>query len=423
MLIFRTRLLAAALVTAAVAAACGSGESSGVDATASPCAPGVTDDEVNVGILYPDTGVLSAQFTGYRFGVEARFAEANATGGVGGRQVSTIWRDDRFDAAGNLQAARDLLRENVFAVLEYTAHSEQSTPFLHDKGIPVVGIGDQAAWADNDNMFPLAYQVDDTDATSTLGDFVRAQGGTRAAIITTAITESAVMYAQNARRSLEAAGIPIVFADTDASSAGSSPEAVARIVGSGADTLISLASPDLYTGAVTAAAAANRPFKVALSPITYDTQLLNTPTARALVGTYSTVGFSAIERNLPAHRAYLAAMTTYAPEIQPPTQLSSIYGYITADLFLRGLQAQQGCPTRESYISGLHGLTHYDAGGLLNGPVNLAAGQRTVDLCTDFVRVAATGSAFEPVGAKPLCGRVIGGDAQGAGGSAPTGRQ
>lgn len=418
MLVFRTRLLAAALVTAALAAACGSSESSGVDAAASPCAPGVTDDEVNVGIVYPDTGVLSAQFTGYRFGIEARFAEANAAGGVGGRQISTIWRDDEFDSAGNLQAARELLRENVFAVLEYTAHSEQSTPLLHDKGIPVVGVADQAAWGDNDNMFPLAYQVDDTDATSTLGDFVRAQGGTRAALITTTITESSIMYAQNARRSLEAAGIPVVFADTNATV--SSPEAVQRIVGSGADTLISLASLDLYSGAVTAAAAANRPFKVALSPITYDAHLLNTQIARALAGTYSTVGFSAIERNLPAHRAYLTAMTTYAPEIQPPTQLSSIYGYITADLFLRGLQAQQGCPTRESYIRGLRGVTDYAAGGLLNQPVDLSAGKRTVDLCTDFVRVSAAGNAFEPVGPKPLCGQVISGAAQGgAGASVP----
>ncbi|OAA28138.1 amino acid/amide ABC transporter substrate-binding protein, HAAT family [Frankia sp. EI5c] len=413
----RTRSSRAALVTAAmtaavaaVATACGSGgATSAVEATAQSCSTGVTDDEITVGILFPDTGLLSPQFTGYRFGIEARLAAANAEGGVDGRKITTVWRDDRFTELGNLEATQDLLREDVFAILEYTAFSERSATLLHDEGVPVLGVADSGTWAANDNMFPLAYQLDDNDATTTLGAFIRAQGGTTAAIVSTPITASARLYAEGARKSLSAAGIRIVYQDANAEAY--SPESVERIIRSGADSLVSLVPADFYTAILAEASRVGRPYTVAISPLTYDANLLNTETARALAGTYSPVGFQVIERNQAAQQAYLTAMTTYAPQMQPATQLSSIYGYIAADMFLRGLQTQDGCPTRAGFIQGLRGVTDYDGAGLLNQKIDFSAAERLVDVCTDFIRVAPDGDAFEPVGAGPLCGEPVRGAA------------
>lgn len=394
-----------AVMTTVMATACGSGGSTSVEATAETCSPGVTDDQVTVGILYPDTGLLSSEFTGFRFGVEARLKAANAAGGVDGRQITTVWRDDRFTPAGNVQAARDLLRDNVFAVLEYTAYSQESAGLFHEEGVPVLGVADEPIWADNSNMFPLAYLLDDSDATTTLGAFVSAQGGTSAAVVATSITTSARLYAEAARRSLEAAGVRVAYMDTNATTY--SPQLVDRIVRSGADSIISLAPFDIYTAALAEASEAGRPFTVAVSPIAYNASLLNTETARALAGTYAPVGFTAIERKLPAQTSYLSAMSTYAPEMQPATQLSSIYGYIAADMFVRGLQTQDGCPTRASFVQGLRGITSYDGAGLLNQKIDLSAPERAMDPCTDFVRLSPGGDAFEPVGTGPVCGQPL----------------
>ena len=44
--------------------------------------------EIKMGILYPATGPNQAVFSPYLSGIEARFAVANAAGGVNGRKVT-----------------------------------------------------------------------------------------------------------------------------------------------------------------------------------------------------------------------------------------------------------------------------------------------------------------------------------------------
>ncbi|WP_235486799.1 ABC transporter substrate-binding protein, partial [Frankia sp. AvcI1] len=94
-------------------AACSSGDATESGSSASgSCAPGVTDSSIKVGLLYPDTGVMAAQFTGYRAGVSARFGVENAAGGVDGRKIDFAWQDDQSDPRGNLQGARGLVAQN-----------------------------------------------------------------------------------------------------------------------------------------------------------------------------------------------------------------------------------------------------------------------------------------------------------------------
>lgn len=398
---------AVAAMTATMATACGSASPTSAVASPRACAPGVTDTEIKFGILYPDTGLMATQFTGFRAGIDARIDAANAEGGVGGRQVTTVWRDDEFSATGNMRAAQELLRDGVFAVAEYTGYSGASASLLRESGVPVLGVADDDSWSTNPNMFPVAYLLDGNETTTTLGQFIRSQGGTTAAIIASSVTESARVYSEGARRSLEAAGIRIAYLDLDAST--HSSDAVARIVRSGADSIVSLAPFDLYTGVLAAASQAGRPYRVAVSPITYDANLLNTSTGRALAGTFAPVGYTVLERRQAPQQAYLNTMTTYAPEMQPVSQLSSVYGYIAADMFLRGLRAQDGCPTRDGFIQGLRGITDYDGAGLLTQRVDLSATDRGVDLCSDFVRLSDAADAFEPVGTGPLCGQPLGG--------------
>lgn len=402
---FRSKLIGTALVTAALASACGAGGSTQSGTATWTCAPGVTDDEITVGVLYPDSGAMSAQYTGYRSGVEARMAEQNAAGGVGGRRITTIWRDDESSPGVNLRAAKDLVTAGAFAILEHTAYSEQSAPWLDQQHIPVVGVADQPLWADHPNMFTYTYVADDAEATTTLGQFVQSRGGTRAALIITSATRASLLYAESARRSLAAAGIPVVFEEPIDGI--TMPEVVGRIVRTGADTLVAATSLDIYIGALITAAEQGHPFGTAVSPAGYDMRVLASGLRQALAGTYTPLPFTALERGLPAHRDYLSAMTRHAPEIQPPSQQSAVNGWISADLFLRGLRTQGHCPTRDSYIRGLRAVTDYDAGGLLTQKINFSAGQGQLDRCADFVRVSATGDVFEVVEPQPRCGELV----------------
>jgi hypothetical protein len=88
-------------------------------------------------------------------------------------------------------------------------------------------------------------------------------------------------------------------------------------------------------------------------------------------------------------------------------------GYIMADLMIRGLQAAGHNPTRPSFITNLHKVKDYDAGGLLAGKVNFSSklqGTWIGDMAGDCDWVLKVeGSKFVPFPAKgkPFCGTNI----------------
>ncbi len=406
MRVLRTRFAVAMIAAATMLAACSFGGPSDASQASGTCAPGVTDNSIKVGLLYPDTGVMGTQFSGYRAGVNARISAQNAAGGVNGRKIDYVWEDDESDPRGNLQGARTLVNEGAFAVLEYTSFSQGSGQYLDDQHIPVVGVADQPFWGDHDNMFTYTFVTDAGRSTTTLADFVRQQGGTKAALIVTFLTEASKLYAAGVRQSLENAGIPVVQDDIDSTNA---TDVARKIIDAGADTVIAASPLDLYTGALDAAISAGHPIKVAVSAVSYDPRLL-APYGQKLAGTYSQLTFAALERNLPAQQRFLQAMAAYSPEIQPAGQQSAIAGYINADLFIRGLKTQHGCPTRASFMTGMRSITDYDADGMMVQKINLTADHGQLDRCSDFVRIAATGDRFEVVNPQPLCGQRIGGN-------------
>ncbi|MEX5631901.1 ABC transporter substrate-binding protein [Parafrankia sp. FMc2] len=405
---FRTRFVGAALMTVtgvlvALVGACAAGGSArdGTAQAARGCAPGVTDDRVTVGVLFPDSGPMAAQYTGFRSGVEARLAQENAAGGVGGRLIGTAWRDDESSPGVNLRAAKDLVADGVFAVLEGTMVSERSAPWLDEQGVPVLGVADQPLWGEHPNMFAAGSVAAGAGTSSALGRFVGSQGGTRAALLVTGSDQASRFFAASARSSLEAAGVPVVF--ESAVDSLSAERVGSRILAAGADTLIAATPLDVYTGVLITAAELGRPFTVALSPFGYDMSRLPPGLRQALAGTYAGVPFTAFERGLPAHQAYLSAMSRYAPQLAEPRLQSAMNGWISADLFVRGLRTQQGCPSRAGFVRGLGAVTDYDAGGLLARKVDFTAGRGQADLCVDFVRASWTGVGFDVFSPGPTC--------------------
>ena len=108
------------------------------------------------------------------------------------------------------------------------------------------------------------------------------------------------------------------------------------------------------------------------------------------------VSYTPFEAQTPGVRRFLDAMNRYAPELSDRTQLFAVHGYVSADLFLRGLELAGDCPTRAGFIDAL-GHSTYDADGLLPSPINLATSRGVLNNCYFFMRVNAAGTGFEPV--------------------------
>lgn len=401
-------VVAASTVLALLAAACDVARGGAAEtAPGATCtAPGIMPDEVRLGLLYPDTGNAASLFGPFRAGVDARLGVANADGGVHGREIVYTWRDDESKPDINRTAARVLVeRDDVFGIIESTSVATGSAAYLHEQGIPVTGVSPEIPWSEYDNMFSYSSLIAEGSSVSTWGDFVAERGGSSALIAVSVFSAASQQFAEVLRASLESAGVRVV-GTVDASGPIDLPDLGARILDSGADTLLGAVTGAAFGQVVLAARAAGAQPRVILSPAGYDQALLRL-FGPVLADVHYFVDYQPFELKLAAHQRFLDAMITYSPQLATPNQQSALAGWISTDLFLRGLAEAGACPTRERFITALRAVSGYDADGLLPEPIEFDTRVGQIGRCYTFLRVNAEGSAFQVVEPAPQCGRRL----------------
>jgi branched-chain amino acid transport system substrate-binding protein len=110
--------IGAVLALALTVAACGSsgGGSSGGGNTAS--APGVTATTVKVGGHFPLTGPAAPGYSEIPRAIDAYFKYVNAHGGINGRKLQMIIRDDGYNPTNTVKVTKQLvLQDKVFGIL------------------------------------------------------------------------------------------------------------------------------------------------------------------------------------------------------------------------------------------------------------------------------------------------------------------
>ena len=123
---------AAAAATALALTACstpGDGES----------VPGVTDDTVTIGTHQPLTGPAAAGFASISAATAAYFEYVNAGGGIHGREIEYIVKDDGYNPANTQTVVRELVQEDkVFAVVNGLGTPTHSSvlDYLDQNGVP-----------------------------------------------------------------------------------------------------------------------------------------------------------------------------------------------------------------------------------------------------------------------------------------------
>lgn len=113
----RSRLVAAAATAAAVAAlaACSVPDP---EAAAGADTPGVTEDTVTVGSHQPLTGPAAAGYASISAATTAYFDYLNAQGGIHGRTIEYVVKDDGYNPATTQNVVRELVQEDqVLALL------------------------------------------------------------------------------------------------------------------------------------------------------------------------------------------------------------------------------------------------------------------------------------------------------------------
>jgi ABC-type branched-subunit amino acid transport system substrate-binding protein len=404
--------LAALLSSAALFTGCGA--ASRAVGLANSCAtsePGVTPNTVEIGLIYPDSGApdVVKTFSGSRSAVEARIALANANGGVDGRRIDLVWRDDQSDSHAFSLAAHDLVdTQDTFGLIALTTVLDASADWLQAQDVPVTGMASSAAWSNYPNLFHFG-NLFNKNAVSTFGDYVQNQGGTKALIVIDPSTAAYKSLVSAYTASLQSRGVQVAGLLPYTSGVTSLASIADQVAKSGADTLIGSAQGDDFIDIYSAARSQGAKFNVALNLVGYSADLLE-KRGPDMAGMSLLTSYAPPEA--PGMIAYNRAMNVYSPELADPSNEVVVAAYVAADEMVRGLELAGPCPTRASFIRNLRQDRDFTGSGLL-APVDLSD-PRSPLLCQNFMKVDPTGQRFTIVPPPPAldhdgswCGQAI----------------
>ena len=177
-LVALTSMVAAAAVVLAACGAGGRSDSDGGDGDSSAPVVGVTDDTITLGGTYPLTGVAAPGYSEIPTGAQAYYDYVNAAGGVNGRQIDFIVKDDGYDPTKTSSITNELvLQDEVFATggsLGTPTHNAV-VDFLNSEGVPDLFVSSGSlAWGDDVETKPYTFgwQTDYESEGKIIGQYV-----------------------------------------------------------------------------------------------------------------------------------------------------------------------------------------------------------------------------------------------------------
>jgi branched-chain amino acid transport system substrate-binding protein len=105
--------------------------------------PGVTSTSITIGGTIPLNGPAAA-YASVGKGADAYFQYVNSKGGVFGRKIVYKYLDDEFDVSKTISLTRELVeRDNVLAIFNSvgTEHALAVRPYLNDRQVPQLFVG------------------------------------------------------------------------------------------------------------------------------------------------------------------------------------------------------------------------------------------------------------------------------------------
>ena len=103
---------------------------------------GVTDSEIRIGQFAAQTGPAAELGKRMQVGIQAQFAAVNAAGGINGRKLTLVSRDDGYEPEKAAAAVKALIEEDkVFALIGSvgTPTTLAAVPAINAASIPLIG--------------------------------------------------------------------------------------------------------------------------------------------------------------------------------------------------------------------------------------------------------------------------------------------
>ena len=362
------QLLSFSLFLALIIYACGgsaaSGESDASEATGNTT--GVTDTEIKVGSFGPLTGP-AALWGNIMKGMDAYFKMINDEGGINGRKISFIMKDDAYDPSRTVPAVREIVqKDEVFAFVGGigTAPCMSVLDYIVEEDIPWISpITGATHWSipPKKNVFSvLPYYIDEGLIQAKYA--VDQLGSSKIGIIyqNDDVGKSALVGAKSYMKEKGidfVAEVPVEITDTDLSSH------VARLKDSGADVVLLWTLPRQGVITVTNAKVINYQPQFIASFILSDMALMHDLTKGAwegvIYGSFATPPYDYSNAEIVK---YKEAMAKYYPEVR--WGVFPFAGFLYSKPFGEALKKMGKDVTRENLIAAMENMKNLDIIGL-----------------------------------------------------------
>lgn len=150
------------LSSALVLSACGAGGRDDDDGgSEAGTTTGVTDDTVTIGAHFPLTGVAAPGYKEIPTGAQAYFDFVNAQGGIHGREIEYVVRDDGYNPTNTTKVTDELLlQDEIFAMVGGLGTPTHSAVVdqLNDEGVPDLFVSSGSLmWGDDPEARPMTF--------------------------------------------------------------------------------------------------------------------------------------------------------------------------------------------------------------------------------------------------------------------------
>ena len=351
-------------------------------------------------------------------GAEARFALQNSQGGVNGHQIKLISGDDMTSPTGAETAVNELVQvKKVFGLIfisDLTAAGAYRLP--QQQGIPVVGFPtDGPEWAQQPNTNMVATWGDQSanpPVSTVYAKIAQLVGAKNMADLAIGNEPPSDLAAQDFAKAAQSIGlkvgyknysIPIGSVNTTAT--------VLAMKQAGVDGFNSEMLINTNLAIMEGAKQAGVKLTAALLPTGYDQALLSDASAvQAAQGGIFAVEQVPFEEKTAATKAEQSAFETYEHFSGVPN-LNWTEGWLSADLWIQGLEKAGSNPTHSSFLTAVRSITGYTANGLLPAPIDLSLkdfGKETSKTACQYF-VTLKGTTFVPLNnGKAICGPIVG---------------
>ncbi|MCW2851537.1 MAG: braC 1 [Nocardioides sp.] len=171
--------LAGVLAASVLLAACGAGDDrSDEDDGGGVSEVGVSEESVTVGAHFPLTGVAAPGYSEIPTGAQAYFDYVNAQGGVHGRQIEYLVKDDGYNPTNTNTVTNELvLQDEIFAMVGGLGTPTHSAvvDFLNEEGVPDLFVSSGSLqWGDDvaDKPYTFGWQPDYEIEGKIIGQYV-----------------------------------------------------------------------------------------------------------------------------------------------------------------------------------------------------------------------------------------------------------